>query len=157
MTERSRTDLSKIRGWLLVCVLILVPHGVGAILLLLLLDSTALGGTLGTATLVVTAAGNLSGILLVLSRNRIAPAFFTLYLPALLVLNLSDPDLLGTFNARLAAVGASGELAAAQLWALLAVNIVIVALMEGYWMRSERVRAVFGTRGLGLLRHLLQK
>ena len=34
----------------------------------------------------------------------------------------------------------------------LGVNVVIVGLFVGYWTRSERVLAVFGSRGLGLLR-----
>jgi hypothetical protein len=35
---------------------------------------------------------------------------------------------------------------------LMAVNDVVVVLMLGHWMRSGRVRAAFGTHGLGLMR-----
>jgi hypothetical protein len=101
---------------------------------------------------VVTAVGNLSGIYLILSRNRVAPAFFTLYPPLLVVLTLLEPNLLATANARLAAVGSTDQLSSIQLTALMGVNVVIVALMVGYFVRSERVHAVFGTRGLHLLR-----
>jgi hypothetical protein len=108
---------------------------------------------LGLVLLVVTAAGNLSGICLILSRNRVAPAFFTLYPPLLVVLTLLlEPNLLETVNARLAAIGSTDQLSSIQLMALMAVNVVIVVLMVGYFVRSERVQAVFGTRGLQLLR-----
>lgn len=139
MTARTCSDLNEIRGWLLVCVLILVPHAVGATLALLFLDHSALGGTLGLVTLVVIAVGNLSGIFLVLSRSRIAPVFFTVYPVFLLVLTLPDSDLLGTANARLAAAGATSGVGVVSLAILLAVNVAIVTLMVGYWVKSEQV------------------
>jgi hypothetical protein len=120
----------------------------------LFVDHSALAGTLGLVTLVVIAVGNLSGIFPVLWRSRIAPVFFTVYPVFLLVLTLLDSDLLGTANSRLAAVGATSGVGAVSLAILLAVNVAIVTLMVGYWVKSERVLAVFGTRGLGLLRKL---
>jgi hypothetical protein len=141
-------DLAKIRGWLLVFAVILIPHGVGSLFVLLSPEFRGAESALGLGTLVVTAAGNLSGIVLILSRNRLAPAFFTLYPPLLLLLNLLHPDLLATANARLAALGSTDEFGPTQLGLVLAVNVALVVLMVGYWARSERVQAVFGTKGL---------
>ena len=103
MSAEPNPDLSKIRGWLLVCIVVLVPHGVGPFVALLTFDREALGGTLATVTLVVTGSGNLLGIALILSRNRLAPLFFTVYPPTLLLLTLLIPDLPAIVNARMAA------------------------------------------------------
>jgi len=142
-----------VRGWLLVFVAILIPHGLSSVVALFLPGLREVAGIhgLGLVVLGVTAVGNLSGIYLILSRNGLAPIFFTLYPPLLLSLNLLEPNLLARVNARLAAFGSTDQLSAIQLTALVAVNVVIVGLMVGYFVRSERVQAVFGTRGLQLL------
>ena len=144
-------DLNRIRGWLLLFLLLLVPHGVGSWVLLLLPDIRAAETALGIATLLVTGAGNLTGFLLIVQRRRITPAFFSLYLPLLLALNLLNPDLVGTANARLAAMGSTGEFAADRIWGAIAVNAVLVVVAVGYWMKSQRVLAVFGSRGIELI------
>lgn len=158
-TEASKQELDKIRGWLLLWVIVLIPHGVGApILLVRQLSQSGWGpesDSLGLALLVFGGIGNLAGIFLILTRSRIAPAFFTLYPPLLLVLTLSAGDLTGTIEARLAAQGISAELSTpVLLGVLLILNVVLAGLSVGYWSRSRRVQAVFGTRGLRLLRSL---
>jgi hypothetical protein len=145
-------NLNRVRGWLLVFVVILVPHTVRASLMLFSPELRSVEAPLGLATLGVTAMGNLLGITLVLSKHRWAPAFITVYLPFLLVLNLLNPDLVGTVNARMAAAGSTGEVDPLVVFGLLAVNLVMIAVWVGYWMKSERVQAVFGSRGLQLLR-----
>jgi hypothetical protein len=154
MTPSPSRDLSKIRGWLLFFVVILIPHGLGApfgIALELPLDQPVSGmDVLRVTTLAVIAVGNLLGVFLILSRNRIAPAFFTLYPLLLVLLYLLDPDPIATVNARLAALDSTGGLAPIQLRVLEVVNLALVALIVGYWAKSKRVQAVFGSRGLGL-------
>lgn len=151
VTMHERHELNTIGGWLLVMVLLLVPHTVGAPLGLVLFDGPALGGTLGAATLLVTAVGGLSGILLAFSRHRFAPAFFTLYPPLLLALNLMQPDLLGLANARLAAVGVTEEFTPYHIALVLILNAALVVAIVAYWMKSERVQMVYGTNGLNAL------
>jgi hypothetical protein len=145
-------NLNRVHGWLLVFVVILLPHAVRASLMLFSPEARAVETSLGLATLGITAAGNLLGIFLILSRSRFAPLFFTLYLPLLFVMNLLIPDLVGTVNARLAVMGSAIEVGASFVWGLLAFNLVVIGLAVGYWTRSERVKAVFGSRGLQLLR-----
>jgi hypothetical protein len=145
-------NLNRVRGWLLVFVVILVPHGVRATLMLFSPELRSVETPLGLATLGVTAIGNLLSIALVLSKHRWAPAFITLYLPLLLVLNLLNPDLVGTVNARMGAAGSTGEVGPLFVFGLLAMNLLMIAVWVGYWMKSERVQAVFGSRGLQLLR-----
>jgi hypothetical protein len=145
-------NLNRVRGWLLVFVVILVPHGVRATLMLFSPELRSVETSMGLATLGVTAIGNLLGIALILSKHRWAPAFITLYLPLLLVLNLLNPDLVGTVNARMGALGSTGEVGPLVVVGLLAVNVVMIAVWVGYWTKSQRVQAVFGSRGLHLLR-----
>lgn len=130
--------------------LLLLPHGVGSLVLLSSPAIHAVETGLGSVTLLVTGAGNLLGFFLILRRHPITPSYFSLYLPLLLALNLLNPDLVGTANGRLAAMGSTDVFAPAQIWGVLAVNVVLVAAAVGYWMRSKRVLAVFGTRGLDL-------
>jgi hypothetical protein len=137
---------------LLVFLLALIPHCVGSFVSLVVLETGAWGGAHGFVTLLVTGVGNLLGIVLILWRSRWAPSFFMLYLPLLVALNLLYPDLLGTANARLAAMGASDGIAPVTLWSLVGLNVALVVVMMVYWARSRRVLAVFGTRGLDALR-----
>lgn len=152
----SLPDLAKVRGWLLVFTILLLPHGVGAPFLLsrqLSMGPPVSGPeVLALASLAVTAFGNLAGVFLVLTRNRMAPAFFTIYLPLLMCLLLLDPDPIATANARLAALGSSEEMTPGRMWFVGVMNFALVVLMVAYWVRAKRVQAVFGTRGLALLR-----
>jgi hypothetical protein len=154
MDPQSPEDLGKVRGWLILMVVVLIPHGVGGVMALFSPEFRAAAqiGSSGLALLVFTVVGNLAGILLIVTRSRVAPVFFTLYLPILFGSIFLERNLLTSVNARLAALGSTGRLSEMQLVALLAANAVIGVLMVGYWVRSKRVRAVFGTTGLDLLR-----
>jgi hypothetical protein len=146
-------NLNLVRGWLLVFVVILVPHAVRATLMLFSPELRGVETSLGLATLGVTAIGNLLGIALVLSKHRLAPPFFTLYLPLLFILNLLHPDLVGTVNARTAAFGFTRDIDPVSVGGLLVMNLVMIVVWVSYWMQSERVQAVFGSKGLQLLRN----
>lgn len=154
MSPGSPEDLGKIRGWLLVMVVILIPHGVGGLMALFSPEfrTAAQIGSNGMALLVFTVVGNLAGILLIFTRHRLAPVFFTVYLPILFGSIFLERDLLASVNARLGALGSPDRLSQLQLVVLLVMNAAIAVLMIGYWTRSRRVRAVFGTTGLELLR-----
>ena len=153
MTEGPARSLSRVRGWLLVFVVLLVPHLVSSLFILASSEFRAAAGIEGLSlvTLALTAAGNLSGIVLILTRNRYAPVFFTVYPPALLFLTLLSPSLVDAANARLAALGATSPVTPVQVAAVFSVNVAIVVGTVAYWARSERVRSVFGSRGLELL------
>ena len=93
-----------------------------------------------------------------MTRSRFAPAFFTLYIPFGLVLFLIDPDPAAT---RVAYGEAAGNLlgrpnlvtVVESSFALaLTAGFTAMALGLGYWLRSKRVKAVFGSTGLGLFR-----
>ena len=145
-------EQDRIGGWLLVFLLALFPHCIGSFASLMVLGPEAWGGRYGFSVLLVTGFGNLVGILLILTKNRWAPAFFMIYLPGLVALNLLYPDVVGTANMRLAAVGASNGVGPTVVWMLLGANVVLVAIVMGYWARSRRVLAVFGSNGLDVLR-----
>jgi len=156
MARERDPGLHKIRGWLLLFTILLVPHAVGSLALLLrqLQTGTLNSGPalLGAVTLGVTAVGNFTGLALILRRSPTAPAYFTLYLPLLVVLFFLDPDPVATINARLTSLGSPGPVTAVQLGVLIVVNLVLVVLSVAYWSKSMRVEAVFGSRGLSLLR-----
>ena len=96
--------------------------------------------------------GNLLGVFLILRRHQAAPVYFSLYLPFIVLLYLLDPDPVATANARLASIGAEPDFTANHLAVILTLNVVLVAGCVAYWSRSKRVKAVFGTTGLALLR-----
>ncbi len=160
MTGGSQKDLNKIRGWLLIFAVALVPHTVVAIFILtnsgLLAVATA--EPMRMVNLVVQMVGGLSGLVLILTRSRVAPAFFTLYIPLLVVIVLLDPNLAAT---RVAYGEALGDLLGDPDIAVeiensfglgLTLSITSTALAFGYILRSRRVKAVFGSTGLGLFR-----
>lgn len=140
-------------GWTLVCAFLLMPSGLMSLVALFLPHLRNAAGIHGFALvlLALTAVGNLGGACLVFRRSRVAPAFFTLYLPVMLFMNLLLPDLLGTMNRRLAAFGSAPDLEWGGLAAVMAVNAVVVLAMVLYWGRSRRVESVFGSRGLAIL------
>lgn len=143
--------------WIFACAMLLLPGGVWSLLALFspqLLEAAGIHG-FSLAILVLTAIGNLSGVCLILRRSRFAPAFFTLYPAVLLLLNFLVPDILAAANKRLAALGASPDLRPGDLVAVLVAGTVLVVTVGLYWSRSKRVEAVFGTRGLGVLREAL--
>lgn len=143
--------------WILACAILLIPGGVCSLLALFFPQLREAAGIHGfsLAILVLTAIGNLGGVCLILGRSRFAPAFFTVYPSVLLLLNLLLPDLLAAANKRLAALGASPDLRPDDLVAVVVAGTILVVTVGLYWSRSRRVEAVFGTRGLGLLRGAL--
>ena len=144
-------------AWVLASAFLLLPGGVCSLLALFFPQLREAAGIHGfsLAILVLTAIGNLSGVFLILGRSRFAPAFLTVYPSVLLLLNLLLPDLVGAANERLAALGASPDLRFGDLVVVVVAGTILVVSVGLYWSRSKRVEAVFGTRGLGLLRAVL--
>ena len=157
MIEGSPRDLSRVRGWLLLFAVALVPHLVIAIVILThsgLMDLTVFGWI----NLVVQLIGGSAGLVLIIARSRVAPAYFTLYIPFLVVLFLLDPDPLATRVAYMEVLGdvvgdpSIVDEAESTFGLGLSGSIVSSALAWGYMQRSKRVKAVFGSTGLGLFR-----
>jgi len=150
--DASKQDLSKIRGWLLVICIVLVPHIVTSALLLTRSMPIVISlsvETLRIVTQAVMLVGHITGLILIVRRNRYTPAYFTLYLPLLLLLTLADPDLAATQMANAELLGTQPlEGAAVARVASLFVTVIVWA----YWLRSKRVRTVFGSVGLAALR-----
>ena len=152
-SDTPEQKLTKIRGWLLVLCIILFPHIITSALLLIKSLPFVISLSVETLRLVTQAVmlvGHSTGLILIFKRNRYTPAYFTLYVPLLLLLTLADPDLAATQMANAEILGRQpleGAAAVARV-ASLAVTVLIWA----YWLRSKRVRAVFGSVGLGALR-----
>ena len=156
-----------VRGWLLLFTLGLIPHiilsaayamaswdlvGGGANVTELRLERMRLVSSM--AVLV----GHATGVLLILTRNRYTPAFFSLYLPLLLLFVALDPDTIATQVAQAERLGVErveGSRAQAAVRTVLAVSLGIAWIV--YWFRSARVRAVFGSTGLGALRRFARE
>ena len=140
---------SPLRGWPLVFAALLVPSGIGSMAAVFLPGFRAAAGIhgFGLAVLCLTALGNLGGVFLVLGRSRWAPKFFTYYPPMLLGLTLLIPDLLGSVNARLAAIGRSADVSPGALAAVVGLNAALVLCMVVYWNTSSNVAAIFGESG----------
>jgi hypothetical protein len=158
-------DLNRIRGWLLLFAVALIPHIVLGVLnafgswQALTLPSGTGSETAEWLRFVASstvALGNTAGLLLILTRHRYAPAYFTLYLPCLFLLFFIDPDPLMTqaiYERRLGLASPTDLRRAhnrAVVRTALSVSMSLAWLV--YWIRSRRVRAVFGSTGLGIVR-----
>jgi len=145
---------------LLLFAVALVPHTVYSVLFLTNSEFFAVvAAEPGRLVNVVTQlVGGLSGLVLIMTRSRFAPAFFTLYIPFGLVLFLIDPDPAATRVAYAEVLGnllGNPDLVAEieSSYALaLTVGFTGMALGLGYMLRSKRVKAVFGSTGLGVFR-----
>ncbi len=169
MTGGAQRDLSKVRGWLLLFAVALVPHTVWSVVFLTNSEFFAVVAAEPSrlVNVVTQLVGGLSGLVLIMTRSRFAPAFFTLYFPFGLVVFLMDPDPAATRVAYAEVlvnlvwgnpdlVVAEIESAVAEIessYALaLTVGFTSMALALGYMLRSKRVKAVFGSTGLGVFR-----
>ena len=156
-----RSDLTTIRGWLLGFCILLFPHTFQAAVFLVRYwqvdypPSVAPHAHEIVAT-VIMLVGSTLGYLLIVTRNRFTPAFFVLYLPFAFVLLLADPHPIATYVARLHRFGYSNMTHVAQDrmqgTIVYAASSVAIIVTTAYWVRSERVRAVFGSNGLRALR-----
>lgn len=146
-----------IGGWLLVFTVGLVPHLVlsGRHIAAALQGAPGTGGLFG-ALAVLTLVGHGLGLLLIVRRHRFAPAFFTLYLPLAIAAAVLTPEV-GTLQAAEAGrLGIADAAAQARMVASatvrIAVGVLVAALWIGYWARSRRIRATFGSTGLEAFR-----
>ena len=148
MRHESLTEFGKVRGWLVVFLVVLVFHGLTSLAALFVPGLRAMAGVRGSDLMILgcSAVGSLAGIFLILTRNRAAPLFFTVYPPLLLGVNLVLPGFRDAVHARLGAI-----LGDADLTGSIAVDVVLAGVVVAYWARSRRVEAVFGSRGLQLL------
>lgn len=149
-------SVAGVRGWLLLFTLGLLPHLAlsGAYLADAMRSRTAGGPWLVLATL--TLVGHGTGLALILRRHRLAPAFFTLYLPLSIAAALLTPGV-GAAQAeeavRLGMIDPSEQArVAASAPGRIALAVAVGALCLGYWLKSRRVRATFGSTGLKALR-----
>ena len=162
-TGLHSSELATIRGWLLLFAIILVPHIVTSAVILahswpfvpmpdVEQDLRAVE-RLRSGTQAVIFIGNSVGLALLSTRNRYAPAYFTLYLPLLVLLFMADPDTIATqvaYAERLGLFDAAERaknMTEARTRTVLSLSVTAVAF--GYWLRSRRVYAVFGSTGLG--------
>lgn len=148
-------------GWLLVICVLLVPHILNSALILAnsapfireaVADRDVGVETLRLVTLAVMFLGHSSGLLLIVSRHRFTPAYFTLYVPLLLVLFFVDPDPGATARSYAERLGLAYPEGAGTFIVQLTVSLAASALFFGYWLRSERVRRTFGSNGLETFR-----
>jgi hypothetical protein len=107
-------------------------------------------------TQAVILIGHTIGLVLIVTRNRYTPTYFTLYLPLLVLIFFADPNTVATqviYAERLGLstaaerVKSGGQAVTRTVFALSATAVVFV-----YWLKSKRVRAVFGSTGLEALR-----
>jgi len=157
--------LAKVRGWLLVFTVLLIPHIVLSALILVNSWPLPAGASLSPPgwgiehlrliTQLITLVGHTTGVALIVIRHRYAPAFFTLYIPVLFLLFLLDPDIMATQVAHAERLGFEGasdpDLGPAQAQVRTIFSLVLSVVVWGYWLRSKRVEAVFGRNGLGFL------
>ncbi len=162
MTGGAQRDLSKVRGWLLLFAVALVPHTVWSVLFLTNSEFFAVVAAEPSrlVSVVTQLVGGLSGLVLIMTRSRFAPAFFTLYFPFGLVVFLMDPDPAATRVAYAEVLGnlvlGNPDPVVAEIESSYALALTVgftgMALGLGYMLRSKRVKAVFGSTGLGVFR-----
>jgi hypothetical protein len=100
----------------------------------------------------VIIVGHSIGLVLIAMRQRYAPAFFTLYLPLLALLLVVHPlkelvylEWIGfEYNSHQDGLFEIKALLVAKLLGRLA----ILGVATAYWLRSQRVETVFGSKGL---------
>jgi hypothetical protein len=100
--------------------------------------------------------GHTIGLVLIGMRQRYAPAFFTLYLPLLALLLIVDPlrelvylEWIG-FEFAVHPDGLS-EIKPLLIAKLLG-RLAILGVATAYWLHSQRVKTVFGSKGLDVFR-----
>lgn len=151
-----------IGGWLLLVCIVLVPHILNSPLILAkslpFLRDAGVGldmrvEALRLVTLVVVFLGNSCGLLLILTRHRFTPAYFTFYVPLLVGLFLLDPDPGLTARSYAQRLGVTYPNAPGSFVVHVTIALAASALFFGYWLRSERVRRTFGSNGIEILRH----
>jgi hypothetical protein len=142
-----------IEGWLLLFTVGLVPHFLlsGSRILAAVRGAADAGGP-GLILAIVSFVGHGVGLLLILRRHRLTPVYFCGYQPLLIVIALLTPGLAtlqATEAVRLGVIASTEQihfLGSAPVRNALVVAVTGVWL--GYWMRSQRVRATFGSAGL---------
>ena len=160
--DTQEQKLNKIRGWLLVFFIMLIPHTPQSLMLVIkewpiVFDADPSYSMLRVETLrlvthVVMFLGHSMSLVLIVTRNRYTPAFITVYLALLFFLTIVDPDIAATQVANIETLGISNPPDASFLAGARWVGIATAPILWGYWLRSKRVRAVFGSVGLGVFR-----
>jgi hypothetical protein len=159
-------DLTRIRGWLLVFCIMLVPHIVLAPLILIqswpIVSAPSADPSIVSLertrmlTQAVILIGNSVGLALILTRSRYAPAYFTVYLLLSPLLILADPDTIATQveHARRLGLSHGADDSTGRAQAVMRTTFALLATGAwlGYWLESKRVRAVFGSAGLEAVR-----
>lgn len=159
-TVASTDQREPIGGGLIVMCLLLVPHVLNSAWILAnslpvitnLPRNIFSVETLRVVTLTATMVGNLAGLTMIVTRNRFTPAFFTIYLPLVLLLFFADPDPGATVRDHAQRIGYeySADKGLSVPHVILAFGST--AIVFGYWLRSQRVRRTFGSTGLEILR-----
>jgi hypothetical protein len=99
--------------------------------------------------------GNGVGLLLLLTRNRFTPAFFSLYLGLSIPLPFADPDIFATQVVQLRRLGLATQAAShtrTETLVGIVLSLGVSLIWLAYWLRSRRVREVFGSVGLQSVR-----